>query len=453
MWGDASQWLPRLPANSVDLFFTSPPYADARAYSRISPDRYVEWFVPFAEAMLNAVSETGSFVLNIKNRVAKSGPLKGQRHPYVYELVLALQNMGWRWTETYIWRKPNAIPGRFGPRTKDAFEYVYHFAKGPSLYFDLDAVRIPYKTDPGEIARRSLDTNGRRNTEAGFGRDRARTYGHEGADPGNVITVGQTYNPAQRPGRAAYRGDAGGSSRVLRQGSLPTRRCGRRPVCRFGHHRGCSSPPRPPLWRDRTARRVCSRCPRPLGQRPHPGGTGTALCRSLSQNGMSCRRREPPRVRHCVVERSRSPWRSPALRKTKLPTSSARVLSPPRNRHSITSREATRWPMNRHSMSHTRVWPNIPATLPRSRAKPDQSVGRGTEDVGTSTDDPGFHLQRAFLGNEAHPQGNDNIGDDSKELREKPGTDSGNSEEVRDDRDNCRRTGRGQVTAIPKPAD
>ncbi len=199
VWGDSSQWLRRLPPNSVDLFFMSPPYADARSYSRIAPDRYVEWFVPFAEAMLDAVAETGSFVLNIKNRVAKSGPLKGQRHPYVYQLVLALQDMGWRWTETYIWRKPNAIPGRFGPRTKDAFEYVYHFAKGTRPYFDLDAVRTPYKTAPAEIARRSLDGNGRRNTEAGFGRDRARTYGHGGADPGNVITVGQTYNQHKGP--------------------------------------------------------------------------------------------------------------------------------------------------------------------------------------------------------------------------------------------------------------
>ncbi len=36
--------------------------------------------------------------------------------------------MGSRWIETYIWAKPNAVPGRFGPRTKDSFEYVYHFA-------------------------------------------------------------------------------------------------------------------------------------------------------------------------------------------------------------------------------------------------------------------------------------------------------------------------------------
>ena len=199
VWGDTAQWLPRLPPESVDLFFTSPPYADARAYSRIHPDKYVEWFLPFAAAMLEATSPTGSFVLNIKNRVAKSGRLQGQRHPYVYELVLALQRMGWRWLETYIWSKPNAIPGRFGPRTKDSFEYVYHFAKGSNPFFDLDAVRVPYKADPAEIARRLGDPNGRRNTDAGFGRDRTKTYGCGGADPGNVIAVSQSYNQHHGP--------------------------------------------------------------------------------------------------------------------------------------------------------------------------------------------------------------------------------------------------------------
>ena len=192
--GDALEILPALKPGSVDLFFTSPPYADARAYSRIDPDSFVEWFAPFARAMLDATAPTGSLVLNIKNRVASRGPLKGQRHPYVYQLVLALQAMGWRWVETYVWAKPNAMPGTFGPRTKDAFEYVYHFAKGPRPFFNMDAVRVPYKADSAEIARRAQDTLGRRNTEAGFGRDRTKTYLLGGADPGNVIAVPQTYN-------------------------------------------------------------------------------------------------------------------------------------------------------------------------------------------------------------------------------------------------------------------
>jgi len=192
--GDSGVLMAQLPRRSVDLFFTSPPYADARAYSRIHPDRYVEWFLPFARAMYNAAKPTGSLILNIKNRVANRGPLRGQRHPYVYQLVLALQHMGWRWVETYIWAKPNAIPGRFGPRTKDSFEYVYHFARGNKPYFDLNEVRVPYKADNAEIARRSRDTNGRRNTGAGFGRDRTKTYLLGGADPGNVVSVPQTYN-------------------------------------------------------------------------------------------------------------------------------------------------------------------------------------------------------------------------------------------------------------------
>jgi len=154
----------------------------------------VEWFLPFGKYMLAATRDTGWLVLNIKNRVASSGPFRGQRHPYVYQLVVALQQQGWRWLETYIWTKPNAVPGRFGPRTKDSFEYVYAFAKGARPYFDLDAVRVPYRTTLDEIERRKLDRLGRRNTDAGFGRDRTKTYLRGGADPGNVVAVPQTYN-------------------------------------------------------------------------------------------------------------------------------------------------------------------------------------------------------------------------------------------------------------------
>jgi DNA modification methylase len=177
MLGDSGAVLARLPR-----------------HSRVHPDRYVDWFLPFARAMYNAAKPSGSLILNIKNRVANRGPLRGQRHPYVYQLVLALQHMGWRWIETYIWAKPNAVPGRFGPRTKDSFEYVYHFARTNKPYFELNALRTPYRADSAEIERRKRDANGRRNTQAGFGRDRTKTYLLGGADPGNVVSVPQTYN-------------------------------------------------------------------------------------------------------------------------------------------------------------------------------------------------------------------------------------------------------------------
>lgn len=209
-WADAALWLPKLPDGSADLTFTSPPYADARAYSKIHPDRYVDWFLPFAGAVMDATKDSGWFIVNIKNRVAGSGPFKGQRHPYVFQLVLALQEMGWRWIETYIWSKPNAVPGRFGPRTKDSFEYVFAFCKGLKPYWNLAAIRVPYKASPEEIARRKFDKNGRRNTDAGFGRDRTKTYLLGGADPGNFVSVPQTYNQ--------HYGPAGSHTAVMPEG-------------------------------------------------------------------------------------------------------------------------------------------------------------------------------------------------------------------------------------------
>ena len=88
--------------------------------------------------------------------------------------------------------------------------YVYFFARGPKPYFNLEEIRVPYRTTPEEIERRKLDQNGRRNTEAGFGRDRTKTYLRGGADPGNVISVAQTYNQ--------HYGPAGSHTAVMPEG-------------------------------------------------------------------------------------------------------------------------------------------------------------------------------------------------------------------------------------------
>jgi site-specific DNA-methyltransferase (adenine-specific) len=57
--GDCESVLKALPDNSVDLIFTSPPYADQRknTYGGINPDRYVAWFLP-KSACLNCRNAT-----------------------------------------------------------------------------------------------------------------------------------------------------------------------------------------------------------------------------------------------------------------------------------------------------------------------------------------------------------------------------------------------------------
>ena len=83
--GDALEKLKAFKDNSVDLIITSPPYADQRknTYGGIHPDRYVEWFLPISKELLRVLKSTGTFILNIKERV-----VNGERHTYVLHLIL-----------------------------------------------------------------------------------------------------------------------------------------------------------------------------------------------------------------------------------------------------------------------------------------------------------------------------------------------------------------------------
>lgn len=87
---------------------TSPPYADQRknTYGGIHPDKYVEWFLPISSELKRVIKPTGSFILNIKERV-----VNGERHTYVLELILEMRKQGWLWTEEYLWHKKTPIQG------------------------------------------------------------------------------------------------------------------------------------------------------------------------------------------------------------------------------------------------------------------------------------------------------------------------------------------------------
>src|SRR3989338_7462510 len=108
--GVCREVLAEVADNTFDLIITSPPYADSRkdTYGGISPDNYVEWFLPRSEQFLRVLKPIGTFILNIKERVAN-----GERHTYVIELILEMRKQGWLWTEEFIWHKKNCYPGKW----------------------------------------------------------------------------------------------------------------------------------------------------------------------------------------------------------------------------------------------------------------------------------------------------------------------------------------------------
>ena len=143
-----------LPADSVDLVVTSPPYAMLRksTYGGIPEVEYIEWFMPIAADIARVLKPGGSFILNINASQSSEHPGKST---YVYELVIALCRAGWIWHEEYIWHKVNPYPGRYKNKFADAYEPLYHFARTPELAtFNRESVKVQRATRPAKVTNK-----------------------------------------------------------------------------------------------------------------------------------------------------------------------------------------------------------------------------------------------------------------------------------------------------------
>jgi len=185
--GDCLELLKKFPDGFFDLIVTSPPYADRRrhTYGGVRPEEYVDWFLPRAREFFRVLKPTGSFVLNIKEKVEN-----GERHTYVIELILALRKQGWLWTEEYIWHKKNCYPGKWPNRFRDAWERCLHFTKGRKFKMNQEAVMVPM----GEWASSRLRSLGKNDVirfasqvGSGFGKNIANWVNRTMAYPTNVL--------------------------------------------------------------------------------------------------------------------------------------------------------------------------------------------------------------------------------------------------------------------------
>ena len=185
--GDCRQTLKELADSSVDLIITSPPYADQRrhVYGGIHPDDYVEWFLPISADLLRVLQPTGTFILNIKERV-----VKGERHTYVLELILAMRKQGWLWTEEFMWHKKNCYPGKWPNRFRDSWERLLQFNKTRRFKMLQEAVMVPM----GDWAKRRLKTlsetdmvRDESRVQSGFGKNVSNWLERTRAYPTNVL--------------------------------------------------------------------------------------------------------------------------------------------------------------------------------------------------------------------------------------------------------------------------
>jgi len=193
--GDCEDVLKAIPDASVDLIFTSPPYADQRTstYGGIKPDKYVDWFLPKADQFQRVLKPDGSFVLNIKERV-----VDGERSTYVLELILEMRKRGWLWTEEYIWHKKNSHPGKWPNRFRDNWERLLQFTKQRNFKMYQDEVMVPVGDWAKSRLKNLSETDKRRDESkvgSGFGKNISNWVGRDMVYPSNVLYMAtECYN-------------------------------------------------------------------------------------------------------------------------------------------------------------------------------------------------------------------------------------------------------------------
>lgn len=169
--GDAHHRLARLPASSVDMVLTSPPYYRLRDYAvagqlgmEPSVSGWVDELRLAARAVHRALTPTGTYWLNVgdtfsthhREGAARKSLLLGPER-----LALAMVADGWILRSRIAWHKSNPVPSSVRDRLTSSWEYIYVFAKQPCYFFDLDAIRVPHTSAPAKRHRLTASVRGR----------------------------------------------------------------------------------------------------------------------------------------------------------------------------------------------------------------------------------------------------------------------------------------------------
>ncbi len=149
MWevihGDCRSVLPTL--TGIDLVVTSPPYAMQRKaqYGGIPEAEYPDWTVGWMRALLPALTERASVMINIREHVKG-----GQMSDYVHRTRMALRADGWIECDEIVWIKKNAMPVGDPVRPRRSWERVLWFSRVPRPFCDATGNgSISTRTDGG----------------------------------------------------------------------------------------------------------------------------------------------------------------------------------------------------------------------------------------------------------------------------------------------------------------
>jgi DNA modification methylase len=169
--GDSAVVLQTLPASSVDMALTSPPYFRLRDYGRAdqlgseaTTEQWVDALLRVADEVARVLMPTGTFWLNVGDsyaRHARDGAPTKSLLLGPERLALRLIERGWLIRNKVVWHKTNPMPSSVPDRFACTWEYLFVLTRSARYYFDLDAVRVPHVSHPDKRHRVTAAVHGR----------------------------------------------------------------------------------------------------------------------------------------------------------------------------------------------------------------------------------------------------------------------------------------------------
>jgi DNA modification methylase len=185
--GDSLAHLRSLPAGSVDLIFTSPPFALVfkKSYGNEDAVNYCDWFRPFATEFKRVLKSKGSLVIDIGGAWKKGTPTRSLYHFKL--LIMLCEEFGLHLCQEHFWWNPSRLPTPAEwvnvrrIRVKDAVNCIWWLSKTPWPAAYSDAMHVLFKA--GYKAKKRPSGH---DISAKFSRNNG------GAVPPNLLAVANT---------------------------------------------------------------------------------------------------------------------------------------------------------------------------------------------------------------------------------------------------------------------
>lgn len=148
--GDSLELIPKLEDESINLAFTSPPFALLRKkeYGNEEQEDYVEWLAKFAKLIMPKLKVDGSLVVDLGGAYERGFPV---RSLYNYRVLIYFCDvLGYNLAEEFFWNNPSKLPSpiewvnKRKIRAKDSVNTVWWFSKSKFPKANIKNVLSPY---------------------------------------------------------------------------------------------------------------------------------------------------------------------------------------------------------------------------------------------------------------------------------------------------------------------